>query len=143
MGMRIGAFWCGIGATAVSLVGCGTTTEQHPATVSTVTVTSSSPSATEAATAAPTSTTRPGDITDQDRVFLAQLQSSSQWSFFSTVERGSLFDSAHMACNKFDTVGKVGTLQWMLNAGFNIDQATPFLVAAAMAYCPKNLSGVQ
>lgn len=124
---------------AVSTVVACCGSPERVAVTSTATVTVGS-----SGVAAPQTSLRRGEINDQDRVFLASLQSSSDWEgFFSTVPRADLLDAGEKICGKFERDGKVPTLKSLLDTGFDISQATSLMYAAATAYCPQNLSGVQ
>lgn len=130
-----------LAAAAITLLaGCGQDTAAHPlAATSTARTT----------TASPTTTARRGDITDKDRVFLSQLD--AHWT--TGIERGQLFEAGESVCSKMRAGQKLEVLRILshgetqsdgsVNAdATSLGQAANFVHAAAVAYCPDQLSGI-
>jgi hypothetical protein len=105
--------------------------------------------ATPVTTAAPTTTMQRGAITDQDRVFLAQL--NDHWT--RGIDRGQLFDAGEKACAQMRAGEKLQVIAIMSGgekqpdgsvraASAGLNNAANFVYAAALAYCPDQLTGV-
>jgi hypothetical protein len=121
----------GLAALALGLVGCGGTVA-IPAAVT----------QTQTQTVVSTSVPPHGGITDQDRVFLSEI-GDDDW--FDNVTRETQFWSAHHFCDeaRISPEKKAQVLQSMLDAGISLEHAANLAHAAALAYCPDQLTGVQ
>jgi Protein of unknown function (DUF732) len=120
-----------VSAAAVVLAGCGGSPPPAPVTVTETT-----------AIAAPTTTVGHGGINDQDRVFLATIGKDD---YFSNVPRDSLFESAHVLCDRANLgpEQKAEAIQSLIDKGMPLEHATNFSYAAILGYCPNQLTGVQ
>lgn len=128
-----------VAAAAIAmLTGCGS----DPAPVA---VTTTVP----VTTVAPTTALQRGAITDQDRVFLSQL--NDHWT--RGIDRGQLFDAGEKACAQMRAGQKLQVIAIMSDgekqpdgsvraASAGLNNAANFVYAAALAYCPDQLTGV-
>ncbi|AMQ67054.1 hypothetical protein SEA_CRACKLEWINK_119 [Mycobacterium phage Cracklewink] len=111
-----------LAALTVALVGCSTAGQTPPTPTSTTTA---------------TSTTAPVALTDQDRVFLDQLQSDeAMWQRqFSFVPTDVLTGVGHRACTELRSDWD-GAIQEAVESGIDRDAVVALLDAAIVAYCP-------
>ncbi|QBP29762.1 hypothetical protein SEA_TYPHA_107 [Mycobacterium phage Typha] len=102
------------------------------------------PQAATTATTTVTTTMARGAISDQDRVFLSQLQSDQEvWEReFSFVPRDVLIQAGERTCTAMKR-SKTGALQEGLDVGLHVEAVAALMHAAATAYCPDQLTGVQ
>lgn len=85
-----------------------------------------------------------GAITDEDRVFLSELQSSSEWDgYFSTVPREKLIAAAERVCGEMRAGNKAELLETGMGSGMNLSRSALLMGASAKAYCPDQLTGIQ
>ena len=122
----------GLAALAISLIGCSNSGADSVAVSTTPqTVTQ---------TVVTTSVLPHGGITDQDRVFLAEI---SEDEYFDNVERETLFWSGHHFCDEAHQGRKAEPLNELLEKGMSLEHVTNLVSAAYKAYCPDQLTGVQ
>lgn len=126
-----------IAAIAFSLVACSSSAER-PASTS---------SAQAPASAASTTTIRRGEISDQDRVLISQLD-----AYWLATPRADLIQAAEKACTMMRAGQKLDLLATLAGGkveggsvtadAAKIEHAATFVHAAATAYCPDQLTGV-
>ncbi len=136
--MRAATGIFGIVVMAAVATGCGTESATESKSTTTTTTT------------AATTTLRRGDITDQDRAFLAQLE--DYWT--ESTNRADLLQAGETACARMREGQKLEVIAALSSGrveggavvgatGENLSHAANLIHAAAVAYCPDQLTGVR
>lgn len=97
----------------------------------------------------PSPTSRRGEISDQDRVFISQL--SDYW--LRSVDRADLIEAGEVACLRMRGGEKLQVIAQLADGTIDgnsvradatkLEHTADFLHAASTAYCPDQLSGVK
>lgn len=97
----------------------------------------------------PSPTSRRGEISDQDRVFISQL--SDYW--LRSVDRADLIEAGEVACRRMRGGEKLQVIAQLADGTIDgnsvradatkLEHTADFLHAASTAYCPDQLSGVK